>query len=141
MVGQAGAIEDGRAVPFGLGKSILPFVGGFAGDDKAQASHLSIPQSLGFLKPAIASTAFLFWRKLGGGYGLTSFLVSPCLWFLPKNKESVTHFYRLHTALKLPLDRNRPFVVMPSTKSRSSLGGQGADFAGRRSGRGKGGFE
>jgi hypothetical protein len=28
---------------------------------------------------------------------LFHFLVGPCLWFLPKNKESVTHVYLQHT--------------------------------------------
>jgi hypothetical protein len=61
-------------ISFGLNKSIFPFVEAFPGDSKAQASQGNIPQSLGFLKPGIALTNFLFWRKFIGGHGLTSFL-------------------------------------------------------------------
>jgi len=74
MVGTAGAIEEGGAISFGLGKTFLPFVEGFAGDSEAQASQLYITQSLGFLKPGKALTDFLFWRRFDLRHGLTSFL-------------------------------------------------------------------
>ena len=38
VVRPAGAIEEGRAIPFGLGKSILPFVEGLARDSQTAAS-------------------------------------------------------------------------------------------------------
>ena len=74
VVRAAGTIEEGGAISFGLGQSIFPFVEAFPGDSQAQASQGNIPQSLGFLKPGIALTNLLFWRKFVGGHGLTSFL-------------------------------------------------------------------
>ena len=34
VMGPAGAIEEGGAISFGLGKSLLPFVEGFSGDSQ-----------------------------------------------------------------------------------------------------------
>ena len=42
VVRPAGAIQEGRAIPFGLGKSIFPFVEGLAGDSQTVAGQFYI---------------------------------------------------------------------------------------------------